>query len=192
MSVEKELQTRSEDKCELCGVTYDLQAYALAPRDSAKSENCVMACATCAEQMGGAADADANHWRCLNESMWSTVPAVQVAAYRMLFRLRDLGWTQDLLDMMYLDDDSLEWAKYGEATEIDESDPVHRDSNGIVLVSGDNITLIKDLDVKGAGFTAKRGTPVRGITLVRDNTEHIEGRVNGQQIVLLTKYVRKM
>ncbi len=192
MSVERELQTRSEEKCELCGATYDLQAYVLAPRDGAKSDDCIMACAVCAAQMDGTVEADANHWRCLNESMWSTVPAVQVAAYRMLYRLRDLGWTQDLLDMMYLDEESLEWAKSGEAAETDDADPVHRDSNGVVLVSGDNITLIKDLEVKGAGFTAKRGTPVRGITLVRDNTDHIEGRVNGQQIVLLTKYVRKM
>ncbi len=45
--------------------------------------------------------------------------------------------------------------------------------------------------VKGANFTAKRGTVVRGISLVADNQEHIEGRVNGQQIVILTKFVKK-
>ena len=51
--------------------------------------------------------------------------------------------------------------------------------------------LIKDLPVKGAGFTAKRGTAVRGISLVQDNPEHIEGRVEGQRIVILTKFVKK-
>jgi len=51
--------------------------------------------------------------------------------------------------------------------------------------------LIKDLNVKGGGFTAKRGTAVRGISLVADNAEHIEGRVSGQQIVILTKFVKK-
>jgi protein PhnA len=51
--------------------------------------------------------------------------------------------------------------------------------------------LIKDLAVKGAGFTAKRGTTVRNISLVPDNEEHIEGRVNGQQIVILTKFIKK-
>ena len=51
--------------------------------------------------------------------------------------------------------------------------------------------LIKDLNVKGAGFTAKRGTAVRNISLVPNNCEHIEGRVNGQQIVIHTKFVKK-
>jgi protein PhnA len=60
-----------------------------------------------------------------------------------------------------------------------------------VLQAGDTVVLIKDLDVKGAGFTAKRGTAVRGISLVADNPEQIEGRVNGQQLVLLTKFVKK-
>lgn len=192
MSVEKDLQSRSEDKCELCGATYDLHAYALAPRDGTSADNCVMACTTCVSQMDGTEEADANHWRCLNESMWSTVPAVQVASYRMLYRLRDLGWPQDMLDMLYLDEEATEWAQWGESGEVDESEPVHRDSNGIELLGGDNVSLVKDLIVKGAGFTAKRGTPVRGISLVKDNTEHIEGKVNGQMIVILTQFVRKM
>ena len=51
--------------------------------------------------------------------------------------------------------------------------------------------MIKDLDVKGTSFTAKRGTAVRGISLVADNPEQIEGRVNGTQIIILTKYVKK-
>ncbi len=53
------------------------------------------------------------------------------------------------------------------------------------------MVLIKDLPVKGAGFTAKRGTAVRGISLVHDNAGHIEGRVEGQRIVILTAFVRK-
>ncbi|MDP5086798.1 MAG: alkylphosphonate utilization protein, partial [Yoonia sp.] len=51
--------------------------------------------------------------------------------------------------------------------------------------------LIKDLPVKGAGFTAKRGTAVRGIALVPDNPAHIEGRVEGQRIVILTEFVKR-
>jgi protein PhnA len=65
------------------------------------------------------------------------------------------------------------------------------DSNGTILEAGDSVTLIKDLNVKGANFTAKRGTVVRGIFLVADNPEHIEGKINGQQIVILTKFVKK-
>jgi protein PhnA len=45
--------------------------------------------------------------------------------------------------------------------------------------------------VKGSTLSAKMGTVVKNIRLVEDNTEQIEGKVDGQQIVLLTKYVRK-
>ena len=68
---------------------------------------------------------------------------------------------------------------------------VHRDCHGAVLDVGDTVTLIKDLKVKGAGFTAKRGTAVRNIGLVADNPAHIEGRVNDQRIVILTEFVKK-
>ncbi|MCL4132727.1 UNVERIFIED_CONTAM: hypothetical protein GTU68_038099 [Idotea baltica] len=67
----------------------------------------------------------------------------------------------------------------------------HLDSNGVALAAGDTVTLIKDLNVKGTSFTAKRGTAVRGISLVTDNPAHIEGRINGQQIVILTEFVKR-
>ena len=67
----------------------------------------------------------------------------------------------------------------------------HVDCNGVELASGDTVVLTKDLNVKGANFAAKRGTAVRNISLVFDNPEQIEGRVNGQQIVILTQYVKK-
>jgi hypothetical protein len=41
------------------------------------------------------------------------------------------------------------------------------------------------------GFTAKRGTAVRGISLVENNAQQIEGKVNGQQIVIFTQFVKK-
>lgn len=134
---------------------------------------------------------DVNHWRCLNDSMWSQVPAVQVMAWRMLTRLREQGWPRELLEMLYLDDQTLNWAQATGEGKITEDEVKHLDSNGAVLEAGDTVTLIKDLNVKGANFTAKRGTAVRGISLVADNAEHIEGKVNGQQIVILTKFVKK-
>ena len=94
-------------------------------------------------------------------------------------------WAQDLLDMLYLDDDTLEWAKAG----IDDREPT-LDSNGDVLKAGDSVHLIKDLTVKGANFTAKRGTPVRNIRLT-NNPLHIEGKVNGQTIVIIAAYTKK-
>jgi protein PhnA len=191
MSTEKTLQMRSEGKCELCAATEDLAIYPVPPHSGDMPDECVMVCGTCRQQLDDPDSIDANHWRCLNDSMWSQVPAVQVMAWRMLTRLRAEGWPQDLLDMLYLDDDTLTWAQAtGEGA--DEEDTIkHVDSNGATLTAGDTVTLIKDLNVKGAGFTAKRGTAVRGISLVPDNDEHIEGRVNGQQIVILTQFVKK-
>jgi len=85
----------------------------------------------------------------------------------------------------------LTWAQATGEGDTDEDAIVHRDSNGVALAAGDTVVIIKDLNVKGTSFTAKRGTAVRGISLVADNPAHIEGRVNGQQIVILTQFVKK-
>jgi len=191
MSTEQDLHTRSEIKCELCSSTDNLAAYEIPPSSNGTADECVLICANCLDQIEHPDKVDTNHWRCLNDSMWSQVPAVQVMAWRMLTRLSAEGWPQDLLDMLYLDDDILAWAQATGEGSNNEDAVKHVDSNGAVLEAGDTVTLIKDLDVKGANFTAKRGTAVRGISLVADNPEHIEGRVNGQRIVILTKFVKK-
>ncbi len=191
MSIEKEIAKRSNSVCELCGATDDLTVYEVPSSPKEGVEACVHLCATCKEQIENPDAVDANHWRCLNDSMWSQEPAVQVMAWRMLSRLKAEGWTQDLLDMLYLEEEVLAWAKANGDGEEDEDVVKHIDSNGVRLSAGDTVVLIKDLNVKGGGFTAKRGTAVRGISLVHDNPEQIEGRVNGQQIVLLTQYVKK-
>ena len=190
MSIETELQTRSESKCELCGATDHLGVYDVPASPCEGADASVLVCETCLNQIENPDDADINHWRCLNDSMWSQVPAVQVAVWRILDSIKGEGWPQDLLDMMYLEDDVRAWAEAG-AENAGADAVVHRDSNGAVLEAGDTVTLIKDLNVKGGGFTAKRGTAVRGIRLVADNAEHIEGRVSGQQIVILTQFVKK-
>jgi len=185
----KELEKRSGGKCELCGSQDNLQAYEVTP--SKGNSSFIHACSTCVEQIEDAEKVDANHWRCLNDSMWSEVSAVQVIAWRMLDNLRSEGWPADLLDMLYLDEDTLAWAKANGSSEERENAIVHKDSNGVTINSGDTVVLIKDLDVKGATFTAKRGTAVRNVMLVHDNAEQIEGKVNGQQIVILTQFVKK-
>jgi protein PhnA len=191
MSTEQELHARSGSKCELCGATENLGVYEVPPTSDGSADQSVLLCDTCRGQIENPETVDVNHWRCLNDSMWSQVPAVQVMAWRMLTRLRAEGWPQDLLDMLYLDDETLGWAQAtGEGQEEEES-VKHVDCHGAVLEAGDTVTLVKDLNVKGANFTAKRGTAVRGISLVPDNPEQIEGRVNGQQIVILTQFVKK-
>jgi len=181
-----ELLARAENKCELCGNPEELRTYTVEP-----SEEAIILCPTCHTQIEDPESMDANHWRCLNDSMWSPVPAVQVVAWRMLTRLKDEGWPQDLLDMMYIEEETLTWAKAtGEGEEKVEG-PKHRDCNGVEILPGDSVVLIKDLNVKGSSMVAKRGTAVRNVSLVFDNPEQIEGRVNGQMIVILTQYVKK-
>ena len=123
--------------------------------------------------------------------MWSEIPGVRVTTWRMLNRLRAESWATEHLDMMYLDDGQLAWAKATGDHESDGTVDLHRDCNGAQLLSGDSVVLIKSLDVKGSTLNAKMGTVVRNIRLVPDNTKQIEGRIEGQQIVILTKYVRK-
>lgn len=193
MPIKAALTERSNGCCELCSSTNDLSIFEVPPVKEPNSDKSVLVCNVCAPQIDKTVEMDNNHWRCLNDSMWSQVPAVQVTAFRLLTRLSQSGegWAQDLLDMMYMEDEQKAWADYGVAADELEDVAPTRDSNGVVLVAGDNVTLIKDLEVKGGNFTAKRGTPVRNISLT-DNPEHIEGRVNGVRIVLLTTYLKKM
>jgi protein PhnA len=192
MKLEEVLLQRSQGVCELCASNIDTQLFEVLPQDTRYADNCLIACAKCVAQINKKEVLDSSHWsKCLPESMWSEVPSVQVAAWRMLNRLRNESWATDSLDMLYLDDDRLAWAK---ATGDHENDSVvllHKDSNGQVLQTGDTVVLTKSLDVKGSTLNAKMGTVVKNIRLVEENTDQIEGRIEGQVIVILTKYVRK-
>ena len=191
MNLEQELMQRSSSQCELCTSKDDLNIYAV-PNSPAGVEQHILICETCKTQMEDPEKVEPNHWRCLNDSMWSPVPAVQVMAWRMLNRLKSEGWPQDLLDMMYMEEEVKEWAAAGQTAEAGAGAIVHKDSNGAVIESGDTVVLIKDLPVKGSSMVAKRGTAVRKVSLVHDNAEQIEGKVDGQQIVILTKFVKKV
>jgi protein PhnA len=190
MSLEQKLRERSGSLCELCAGTNDLKVYPVGP-EAENSDHSILVCSACLEQIEDATKINIHHWHCLNNSMWSPVPAVQVITWRLLNVLKKEGWPQDLLDKMYLEEETLAWARVDERDTVEVKSPVHKDSNGTVLSAGDTVVLIKDLDVKGGGFTAKRGTAVRGISLVENDPEHIEARVNGQQIVILTRFVKK-
>lgn len=187
MSLSKALAARSQECCELCKSTDSLSTYIVPPTAGLDVSEQLAVCATCADQLASMKDLDVNHWRCLNDSVWSEVPAVQVVSYRLLKALPNESWAQDLINMMYMEDETRTWAESVDATD----GIIHVDSNGHQLADGDTVVLIKDLNVKGANFTAKRGTAVRRIRLDKSNAEHIEGRVDGQHIVILTKYVKK-
>lgn len=192
MSIERELNKRSASKCELCGATENLKVYTVLPTQKGGIDESVLTCNTCNDQIENPDNVDLNHWRCLNDSMWNENVAVQVVAWRMLNRMRAAGWPQELLDMMYLDEDTLSWAQATGEGEDDENKIIHRDSNGVILEHGDSVVLIKDLKVKGSSMVAKQGTAVRNIRLDHENAEYIEGKVDGQQIVIITQYVKKI
>ena len=192
MSLDREINKRSGGACELCTSTEALKTYAVQPQNRAGIEESIHACAICIDQIENPDNTDPNHWRCLNDSMWSEQTAVKVIAWRMLSRLRKEGWPQDLLDMIYLEEDELKWAEATGEGEDPEDKIIHRDSNGVIINAGDSVVLIKDLPVKGSSMVAKRGTAVRRVSLDHDNAEFIEGKVDGIQIVIITKYVKKI
>lgn len=191
MKLEELLLKRSENKCELCESGEPLKLYEVPPASNNNEENCLLICDKCHAQLEKREELDSNHWRCLTASMWSEVPGVQVVSWRLLSRLRNESWAVDNLDMMYLDDERLAWAKSTGDHENDAAVDFHKDCNNNLLQTGDSVVLIKTLDVKGSSLSAKLGTVVKNIRLVEDNTDQIEGRVEGQLIVILTKFVRK-
>ena len=111
MASEAELRERSEGKCELCASAQDLSTYQV-PSSEGQGDADILLCGACHEQIAlNVSDMNVNHWRCLSDSMWSVVPAVQVMAWRTLKRLSGESWAQDLLEMLYLDDSMLAWAE---------------------------------------------------------------------------------
>jgi protein PhnA len=190
MKQEELLAKRSGNHCELCGATGILKVYEVPPA-TGNMEDAVLLCQRCLAQIEKKEELNSTHWQCLTTSMWNEIPAVQVMAWRMLNRLRNESWAAENLEMIYLDDEKLAWAKASGDHENDASVELHKDCFGAILQSGDNVVLTKSLDVKGSTVNAKVGTVVRNIRLVTDNTEQIEGKIEGQTIVILTKYLRK-
>ncbi|WP_411767277.1 PhnA domain-containing protein [Winogradskyella sp. A3E31] len=191
MAIENELQERSNHQCELCTNQDNLSVYAVPDIKENGLKSSLYACAICFEQMTDTDKIDANHWRCLNDSMWSEHDAVKIMAWRMLHRI-DADWTHDLLGMIYMEDDIVGLAKASGDGVSDADKIIHRDVNGVILEAGDSVVLIKDLKVKGSSMVAKQGAAVRNIRLDHENEAYIEGKVDGQQIVIITQYVKKI
>lgn len=183
-SYSTELLVRCSSKCELCSSDSELSVYDVPPSDSS-IDKCVMLCEKCISEINSS-ELDVNHWHCLNESAWTDIPALQVLVLRLLKRLNDQSWAQELLEQLYVSDEVKEWAD----ADLSSNEVITLDSNGTRLNEGDSVIIIKDLDVKGTSFVAKRGTVVKNIRLT-DNPEHIEGKVNGTGIVLKTCFLKK-
>ena len=175
--------------CELCGSAGELSVYKVSPAGYEANE--INVCQACQSELATSNKPDSRYWRFLAEAMWSDIPAVQVLSWRILSLLNDEDWAATCLDMLYLEDDRLAWAKAGFTTETEEPAEIHRDSLGNELQNGDTVVLTRSLDVKGSSLNAKMGTVVKNIRLVSDNIDQIEGKIDGQTIVILTKYLRR-
>ena len=168
-----------KDRCELCASQEALVEYTIELSDMV-----VTLCSACNEQITSG-ELDENHFNCLNDSMWSEEASVKILSYILLNKLG----RQDMVDMMYLEEDEQKLADQVISAEANKL--TYKDANGVELKAGDTVVITKDLDVKGTGFTAKRGTAVRNIALVPGDDKHIEGRVNGVKIHILTQYLKK-
>jgi len=189
MAISPILATRSGNICELCSSTDDnLVAYAVPPKTDDSTNNQVVLCSNCYGKISEKDYTDSNHWRCIEGSIWSEVPAVQALSYKILGSITE-DWAAETKATVALDESVIEWAN-AEA-ELAANVVVHKDSFGVVLETGDTVILTQNLNVKGANFIAPKGTTVRKIRLVPDNAEQIEGKIEGDTIVILTKYVRK-
>ena len=193
MTLSNGMNERNPTQCELCCANEELAPYQVTEAPQIIKDASIFICQTCLKQLTAQESLNPDHWHSLSETMWTQLPALQVMIWRILSALSSETWAQDLLDQLYLEEDILDWAKKSKLVSktSENNDGIQtRDSFGNILSDGDSVTLIKDLDVKGANFTAKRGTVVKSIRLT-SNPSQIEGRVSGTQIVLLTQYLKK-
>ena len=95
-------------------------------------------------------------------------------------------------DEYVYDEASGEWVPASKLSAAPTDDVIEvRDSVGNLLADGDQVTLIKDLTVKGAGQTLKRGTLIKSIRLTGDPQE-IDCKFDGiKGLVLRAEFVRK-
>lgn len=175
---------RNSGSCELCNSETASHEYTVSPKSDGSIENQVALCNTCLNSIDNK-EAEF-HWRCLEGSIWNPQPSVQALSYRILQNFKDKDWASNLISSVDLDENVIQWAM----TAFEVAD-VHTDAFGNKLENGDTVVLTQLLNVKGTSFSASKGTVVKKIKLVHDNTEHIEGKINDQTIVILTKFVKK-
>lgn len=114
----KELVRRSRSHCELCDKSgARLEVFEVPPlEEEPYVDGCVFICEECLKQIENPKKMVHSHWRCLNNALYSEVPAVQAVSFRMLRRLIIKGehWAKELLENAYLDPEVEEWANQAE------------------------------------------------------------------------------
>jgi protein PhnA len=184
MAISEKLKERNSGLCELCNAEPAVNEYTVSPKNDDSIDNKVALCDTCLS--GVDSKEMAFHWRCLEGSIWSPEPSVQALSYRILHNYKEEDWASNLISSVDYDENVIQWAM--SAHEVPD---VHIDAFGNKLENGDTVVLTQQLNVKGTSFSASKGTVVKKIKLVYDNAAQIEGKINDQLIVILTKYVKK-
>lgn len=178
------MNERCEGTCELCGAAPAVHEYTVSPKIGDAIENQVALCDTCSDTLN--AKDKGSYWSFLEGTIWNPEPSIQALSYRILQSYKNEDWANDIIASVELDEDIVQWAM-----SVFEAAAVHKDAFGNTLENGDNVVLTQSLDVKGTSFSAPKGTVVKRIRLVPGNTDQIEGKINEQTIVILTKYVKK-
>jgi len=114
----KDLVRRSRSHCELCGKNgVKLEAHEVPPLpEEPMVDACVFICEGCHRQVDHPKNIMPTYWRCLNNALYSEVPAVQVLSFRLLKHLVAKGehWAEELMEHAYLDPEIEEWANEAE------------------------------------------------------------------------------
>jgi len=184
MAINVKLNARCGGICELCNSLPAEHDYTVTPKNDDVIENQVALCDSCLNALD---ETDrANYWRCVEGSIWNPEPSIQALSYRVLQSYKGEDWASNAINAVELDENTVRWAM--SALVIAD---IHKDAYGNVLENGDTVVLTQSLKVKGTSFNAAKGTVVRKIRLSPENAEHIEGKINDQTIVILSKFVKK-
>ena len=189
MSIDSALLKRADARCELCRSEDNLASYDIPPITLKSLDRSILLCSNCLNQVENPDKMVASHWHCLSDRMWSPIAAVQVMSWRLLNRLKGEGWPNELLEMLYLEDDVKKWAVDDKM--IRAIDEPTLDNNGVAFAAGDSAIMTKDIFITGANVTAKRGAVIKNISLT-DNARQIEGNLNGTRIVLGGRSLKKV
>jgi protein PhnA len=171
--------------CQICEISPAKTSYDI---PESPSPTVLDICHRCAKALDAPLER-ADHWRAKYDGIWSQVSGVNVMFDRIYRAFASESWAVTARESLYLSPEDQAWADADDLVPP-PPDTITIDANGATLSAGDTVTLIKDLPVKGAGFTAKRGTTVRDISLT-PNPLHVEGRVKGQRIVLVAAFLKK-
>ena len=108
----KPLARRAGRRCELCETSGKLRPFEIAPEPAEPNlDHLLLLCQPCAEQIRDPRKIQPERWRCLETAIWSTQPATQVVAVRLLRRLVPLTpWAGEVLEMIDLDPEIENWA----------------------------------------------------------------------------------